>query len=84
MDLSKALEQVNGQLLVLNDEQEGDEYTYPSAVAIVRRICDKYHPYVVWRAIDPSRSGNDPFFESGNYYATLQEAINDPRIKPIT
>lgn len=81
MDLSKALEQVNGYLLALNNEQDGDAFSYPSAVAIVHRMREQLHPYAVWVAVDPSRDGNDPFFTSGNYYETLEQAINDPRIK---
>lgn len=80
MDLDKALQQVNGELLVLTNEKEGTQFTYPSATAIVKRLNNKLHPFVVWRAIDPSRSGNDPFFESGNYYETLAEALTDSRI----
>ena len=80
MDLDKALLQVNGELLVLTNEKDGTQFTYPSAIAIVKRLNNKLHPFVVWRAIDPSRSGNDPFFESGNYYETLSEALTDSRI----
>tara|TARA_R110002124_G_scaffold64265_1_gene175868 strand:- start:230 stop:469 length:240 start_codon:yes stop_codon:yes gene_type:complete len=79
MNLDQALSSVNGQLIDLINHKEGDAFTYPTAIAIVKRD-HALHPFVVWRAIDPSRSGNDPFFESGNYYETLAEALTDSRI----
>jgi hypothetical protein len=79
MDLSKALEQVNGQLIDLVKNSNGDSFSYPSAMAIVKRE-HSLHPFVVWRAIDPSRSGDAPFFESGNYCETLAEAMQDNRL----
>ena len=79
MDLSKALKQVDGQLIDLRNQRAGDSSRYPSAIAIVKRD-HPLHPFVVWRAIDPSRSGNVPFFESGNYCETLAEALEDHRL----
>ena len=79
MDLDKALSSVNGQLIDLINHKSGDAFSYPSAIAIVKRD-HPLHPFVVWRAIDPSRSGNDPFFEAGNYCETLAEALTDSRI----
>ena len=46
MDLSKALQQVGGQLIDLRNQRAGDSFSYPSAIAIVKRD-HPLHPFAV-------------------------------------
>lgn len=72
-DIKKALQKVNGTLIDFAKYSAGGEGEYPSARVLVHIPDNKYHPYVVWTAVDPSKDGQDPFFVSGTYRETLKE-----------
>lgn len=78
MNLDKALQEVNGELIKVLDIHPGGEDTYPTAIVIVKRNAP-LHPYVVWRAVDSLRDGLPAHFQSGNYCETLEEALQDTR-----
>lgn len=78
MNLDKALQEVDGELIKVLDIHPGGEGTYPTAIVVVKRNAP-LHPYVVWRAVDSIRDGQPAHFQSGNYCETLEEALQDTR-----
>ena len=77
-NLEQALKSVEGELITVLSERDGDQFCYPSAIVVVKRN-HPLHPYVAWRAIDSTRSGIPAHFECGNYCETLQQALSDSR-----
>ena len=66
-DLTKALEEVRGELIDLVGN-----------VAIVKRD-HGLHPFVVWR-VGYNDTPSQAYFVSGNYCETLEEARKDHRL----
>jgi hypothetical protein len=77
-NLEQALKSVEGELITVLSERDGDQFCYPSAIVVVKRN-HPLHPYVAWRAIDSTRDDIPAHFEGGNYCETLQEALSDNR-----
>ena len=77
-NLEQALKSVEGELITVLSERDGDQFCYPSAIVVVKRN-HPLHPYVAWRAIDSTRDDIPAHFECGNYCETLQQALSDSR-----
>jgi hypothetical protein len=73
-NIDKALNNVGGSLVATGKYDKGGLGTYPTMKVLVHVPDNKYHPYVVWTAIDSTCDGVEPHFCQGYYRETLEEA----------
>ena len=75
-DITHALSKIGGGTLVdCGGYEPRDESSYPSALVVVERTGPegKYHPFVVWLAVN-SEPDQRPYFVSGDYFDNEKEA----------
>jgi len=75
-DITDALSKIGGGTLVdCGGYEPRDESSYATALVVVERTGPdgKYHPFVVWTAVN-SEPDQRPYFISGHYFETEKEA----------
>jgi len=75
-DITHALLKIGGGTLVdCGGYEPRDKSSYPSVLVVVERTGPdgKYHPFVVWTAVN-GEPGQSAYFVSGNYFETEKEA----------